>query len=253
MDTESPPDFSRMAPTLHDLSVDNDANSSSSSSSPSTSPVYSPFSDCNSDSFGSFSSPNNTHLLLVSCASDELIISLISDLDPSRPLDLRRRAALELRLLTKNKPDIHSRIARAGAIKPLVSLISSSDPQLPLVRALRSGTATARENEACALLRLSQVEENKVAIDRGVQSSRWWSSWRRAPPEERRTRPPRSTSYVRSRRTRLTAGGATGADVTADAVDSLQCDGGSAGGGLLPRLRLLAGTVEVLAEGCCPG
>ncbi|KAI4340837.1 hypothetical protein MLD38_025638 [Melastoma candidum] len=202
LDTESPPDFSRMAPTLHELSIDHDANSSSSSSSsPSTSPVYLPFSDCNSDRSESFSSPHNTHLLLVSCGSDDLIHSVISDLDssrpldPSRPLDLRRRAAFELRLLTKNKPDICSRIDRADAIKPLVSLISSSDPQLqeycvtailnialcddnkglivssgaigPLMRALRSGKATARENAACALLWLSQVEENKTAISRG--------------------------------------------------------------------------------------
>ncbi|KAI4321476.1 hypothetical protein MLD38_034849 [Melastoma candidum] len=164
------------------------------SSSPSTSSVYSPFSHCNSDRSGSFSSPDHTHLLLVSCASDDLLLSLVSDLDPSRPLDLRRRAALDLRLLTKNNPDIRSRIARAGAVKPLVSLISSSDPQLqeycvtsilnlslcddnkgvivssgairPLVRALRSGTATTRANAACALLWLSQAEENKAAIGR---------------------------------------------------------------------------------------
>ncbi|BAT98099.1 hypothetical protein VIGAN_09171600 [Vigna angularis var. angularis] len=36
----------------------------------------------------------------------------------------------------------------------------------PLVRALSTGTATAKENAACALLRLSQVEENKAAIGR---------------------------------------------------------------------------------------
>ncbi|KAK2992940.1 hypothetical protein RJ640_009449 [Escallonia rubra] len=36
----------------------------------------------------------------------------------------------------------------------------------PLVRALKSGTSTAKENVVCALLRLAQFDENKVMIGR---------------------------------------------------------------------------------------
>lgn len=155
------------------------------------------FSDCNSDRSGEFpSASSQSRRLLVACASDDsedFIRQLVRDLD-SCCLDEQKQAALEIRLLAKNKPENRVRIARAGAIKPLIALISSSDPQLqeygvtsilnlslcdenkeliagsgaikPLVRALRTGTATAKENAACALLRLSQIEENKVAIGR---------------------------------------------------------------------------------------
>lgn len=37
---------------------------------------------------------------------------------------------MEIRLLAKNKPENRLKIARAGAIKPLISLISSTDLQL---------------------------------------------------------------------------------------------------------------------------
>ncbi|KAK3423388.1 hypothetical protein EUGRSUZ_F00481 [Eucalyptus grandis] len=127
------------------------------------------------------------------CASDDLICLLVRDLD-SCCLDKQKQAALKIRCLTKNKPENRVRIARAGAIKPLITLISSSDPEVqeysvtailnlslcdenkkmiaaygaikPLVRALREGTSTVKENAACALLHLSQIEENKVAIGR---------------------------------------------------------------------------------------
>ncbi|XP_022772917.1 U-box domain-containing protein 4-like [Durio zibethinus] len=158
----------------------------------------SPFSDCNSDRSGEFpSTSSQSRPLLLACAnsenSDELIQQLVSDLD-SCSIDEQKHAALELRLLAKNKPENRIKIAKAGAIKPLISLISSSDPDLqengvtailnlslcdenkeliassgaikPLVRTLRTGTSTAKENAACALLRLSQIEENKVAIGR---------------------------------------------------------------------------------------
>ncbi|KAJ6724867.1 U BOX DOMAIN-CONTAINING [Salix viminalis] len=99
---------------------------------------------------------------------------------------------MEIRLLAKNRPENRLKIAKTGAVKPLISLISSSDSQLqeygvtaifnlslcdenkgliassgaikPLPRALKTGTSMAKENAACALLRLSQLEENKVAI-----------------------------------------------------------------------------------------
>ncbi|KAL8170558.1 hypothetical protein V2J09_022362 [Rumex salicifolius] len=101
---------------------------------------------------------------------------------------------MEIRLLAKNKPENRIKIARAGAIGPLISLISSTDLQLqeygvtailnlslydknkeliadygaikPLVTALRTGTATSKENAACALLRLSQIEQSNIAIGR---------------------------------------------------------------------------------------
>ena len=94
----------------------------------------------------------------------------------------------------KNKPENWLKIMKVGAVKPLISSISSADPQLqeygvttilnlslcnenkefiassdaikPLVRALRLGTPMAKENSACALLRLSQVNENKSVIGR---------------------------------------------------------------------------------------
>lgn len=97
---------------------------------------------------------------------------------------------MEIRLLAKNKPENRIKIAKAGAIKPLISLVTSQDLQLqeygvtailnlslcdenkeliassgaikPLVRALNSGTSTAKENAACALLRLSQVDSRYI-------------------------------------------------------------------------------------------
>ncbi|KAL8127961.1 uncharacterized protein LOC141721823 [Apium graveolens] len=155
------------------------------------------FSDCNSDRSGEFSSTSVTsRQMLTSCAtvnSDDMIEQLVSDLDSSC-VDDQKLAALELRLLAKNKPENRIKIAQAGAIKPLISLILSTDLQLqeygvtailnlslcdenkaliasagaikPLVKALRIGNSTAKENAACALLRLSQVEENKIAIGR---------------------------------------------------------------------------------------
>ncbi|KAL5988208.1 hypothetical protein ACLOJK_035971 [Asimina triloba] len=156
------------------------------------------FSDCNSDQSGEFSSASAQHrrLFLASISensSDDLISQLVADLE-SCSIDSQRQAALELRLLAKNKTENRLKIARAGAVKPLISLIQSSDVQLqeygvtailnisicsetkdlivaagaikPLVRALRSGTPTAKENAAIALLRLSEVEENKIVIGR---------------------------------------------------------------------------------------
>ncbi|KAJ0249851.1 hypothetical protein HA466_0152800 [Hirschfeldia incana] len=157
------------------------------------------FSDCNSDRSGEFpSASSESRRLLLSCASDnsdDLIRHLVAHLDSSCcSVDEQKQAAMEIRLLSKNKPENRIKIAKAGAVKPLVSLISSPDLQLqeygvtailnlslcdenkdliassgaikPLVRALKMGTPTAKENAACALLRLSQVEDNKVAIGR---------------------------------------------------------------------------------------
>ncbi|XXG64794.1 hypothetical protein AAC387_Pa05g2651 [Persea americana] len=155
------------------------------------------FSDCNSDISGEFSTTSSQNrLLLLSCSSensDDFIRQLVSDLESSS-IDLQRQAAMQIRLLAKNKEENRLKIARAGAVKPLISLVQSADPQLqefgvtailnlslceenkdliagsgaikPLIRALRAGNPTSKENAACALLRLSQVEENKLAIGR---------------------------------------------------------------------------------------
>ncbi|KAJ4971510.1 hypothetical protein NE237_004609 [Protea cynaroides] len=67
----------------------------------------------------------------------------------SRPQEYGVTAILNLSLCDENK----ELIMVSGAIRPLV-------------KALQTGTVTAKENAACALLRLSQVEENKTAIGR---------------------------------------------------------------------------------------
>lgn len=155
------------------------------------------FSDCNSDRSGEFpTGSSESRRLLMACVSensDDLIRQLVADLE-SCSIDDQKQAAMEIRLLAKNKSENRLKIAKAGAIKPLISLISSSDLQVqengvtailnlslcdenkeliassgaikPLVRALKSGTSTAKENAACALLRLSQLEENKTLIGR---------------------------------------------------------------------------------------
>ncbi|KAG9440418.1 hypothetical protein H6P81_020583 [Aristolochia fimbriata] len=180
---DAPVSYSYMGRNFSDLS-----NGDSSSSA---------FSDCNSDRSGEFTAASSqTRRLLLSCASDnsdEVIQQLVSDLE-SCSIESQRQAALELRLLAKNKQENRIKIAQSGAVRPLVSLISSSDSQLqeygvtailnlslcdenkdliaasgaikPLVKALRTGTATAKENAACALFRLSQVEDHKLPIGR---------------------------------------------------------------------------------------
>lgn len=190
METEIQANYTYMGRSFNDLSI-NDSSSSA-------------FSDCNSDRSGEFpptttsAAQSSRRRMLIACASDNsdddlLIQNLVSDLD-SCSIDDQKQAAMELRLLAKNKPENRLKIARAGAIEPLISLISSSDAQLqengvtailnlslcdenkeiivcsgairPLVKALKIGTSTAKENAACALLRLSQVEENKEEIGR---------------------------------------------------------------------------------------
>ncbi|XP_077233809.1 ARM repeat superfamily protein [Tasmannia lanceolata] len=182
MEMDAPASYSYLRRNFRDLSNENSSASA--------------FSDCNSDRSGEFSTSSQKRRLLIASAtdnSDDLIRQLVSDLE-SCSIDGQRQAALEIRLLAKNKQENRIKIAQAGAVKPLISLISSSDPQLqeygvtaifnlslcdenkdlivayggikPLVKALKIGTATAKENAACALLRLSQIDENKIAIGR---------------------------------------------------------------------------------------
>ncbi|EXB43805.1 U-box domain-containing protein 4 [Morus notabilis] len=168
METENPSNYTYMGRTFSDLSVDDDSSA---------------FSDCNSDRSGEFpTASNQSRRLLIACAtdnSDELIRQLVSDLE-SCSIEDQKQAAMEIRLLAKNKSENRLKIAKAGALQEYgvtailnlslcdenKELIASSGAIKPLVRALRTATATAKENAACALLRLSQVEENKVAIGR---------------------------------------------------------------------------------------
>lgn len=203
METENPAELAhlqgrRSHRSFCDLGVSDDPSSTSAA-----------FSDCSSDRSGEFqsASAHASRRLLVGCAcasvpptaasdspDDGFISQLVSELG-SCSIEEQRLAAMEIRLLAKNNPDNRVRIAQAGAIKPLVSIISSSsDPLLqeygvtailnlslcdenkeaiaasgairPLVKALKVGTPAAKENAACALLRLSQLEENKAAIGR---------------------------------------------------------------------------------------
>ncbi|KAK6790748.1 hypothetical protein RDI58_009829 [Solanum bulbocastanum] len=101
--------------------------------------------------------------------SDELIPQLVSNLE-SNSIDVHKQAAMEIRLLAKNKPENPSRVRCHDCAKSLCDenkeLIVESGAIKPLVRALKIGNSTAKENSACALLRLSQIEENKIAIER---------------------------------------------------------------------------------------
>ncbi|KAJ0085880.1 hypothetical protein Patl1_08824 [Pistacia atlantica] len=180
MEKEKPVNFTYMGQSFGDMNDDSSA-----------------FSDCNSDRSGEFpTASSESRRLLMACVSensDDLIRQLVADLE-SCSIDEQKQAAMEIRLLAKNKSEDRIKIAKAGAIKPLISFISSSDLQLqeygvtailnlslcdenkelialsgaikPLVRALKTGTPAAKENAACALLRLSQIEENKMAIGR---------------------------------------------------------------------------------------
>ncbi|KAG4389219.1 hypothetical protein AAZX31_06G042600 [Glycine max] len=148
---------------------------------------FSAFSDCNSDRSAEFPTPSSEN-------SDELIRQLVLKL-VSCSIEEQKQATMEIRLLAKNKQENRPKIAKAGAIQPLISLLPSSDLQLQeyvvtailnlslcdenkeliashgavkaLVAPLERGTATAKENAACALVRLSHNrEEEKVAIGR---------------------------------------------------------------------------------------
>ncbi|KAH9304416.1 hypothetical protein KI387_008820, partial [Taxus chinensis] len=121
-----------------------------------------------------------------------VVKSLVEDLNAGKSIESQRNAAAELRLLAKNKMENRVMIGRAGAIKPLVFLLHSIDPQTqenivtallnislcdsnkteitsagaikPLIHVLKTGTSVAKQNAACTLLSLSLVDENKISI-----------------------------------------------------------------------------------------
>ncbi|MCO5600255.1 hypothetical protein L7F22_054365 [Adiantum nelumboides] len=110
----------------------------------------------------------------------------------SGQLHLQRAAAAELRLLAKDSTENRIRIAEAGAIPYLVTLLSTHDTEaqenavtallnlsihedikgavvqagaIPLiVKVLKCGSMEARENAAATLFSLSSVNENKLTI-----------------------------------------------------------------------------------------
>lgn len=158
------------------------------------------FSECNSDRSGEFtvtaiSSQLNLGNLPSTTSdlySDSVVDSLIADLSDESGLDTQLRAARDLRLLAKHSPENRIRIARAGAVRPLVVLISSPNREVQeqgvtailnlslceenaseiasagairgLIIALKTGTSIARENAAIALQRLGQSADLRAAI-----------------------------------------------------------------------------------------
>lgn len=123
---------------------------------------------------------------------DRTAITALLDKLASNNIEQQRAAAGELRLLAKRNADNRVCIAEAGAIPPLVDLLSSSDPRtqehavtallnlsinesnkgtivnagaIPdIVDVLKTGSMEARENAAATLFSLSVLDENKVQI-----------------------------------------------------------------------------------------
>ncbi|KAF5751468.1 U-box domain-containing protein 13-like [Tripterygium wilfordii] len=116
---------------------------------------------------------------------------LLCKLTSGNPED-QRSAAGEIRLLAKRNADNRVAIAEAGAIRPLVELLSTSDSRTQehavtallnlsicednkgsiitsgavpgIVHVLKKGSMEARENAAATLFSLSVVDDNKVTI-----------------------------------------------------------------------------------------
>ncbi|KAJ7298899.1 hypothetical protein O6H91_07G123800 [Diphasiastrum complanatum] len=120
-----------------------------------------------------------------------VIEGFVKDLHSSSE-EIQRNAAAELRLLAKYNMENRILISYAGAIQPLVTLLTSTDLQTqenavtallnlsindnnkseiaaagaidPLVTVLEVGTSEAKENAAATLFSLSVMDENKVLI-----------------------------------------------------------------------------------------
>ncbi|URD94680.1 spotted leaf 11 [Musa troglodytarum] len=170
----SPPEFRRRMSRTYSESTDSTA----------------PFSECRSDRTGDLDG-------LLVCSdddfSDEMVRGFILDLE-SPSVESQLRAVMVLRFLAKSSTENRLRIARAGAVAPLVALLSHPDPQLQehgvtailnlslcdenkapiaaagavchLVSALRAGTPAARENAACAIFRLAQLDDLPAILGR---------------------------------------------------------------------------------------
>ncbi|PRQ27347.1 putative aminoacyltransferase, E1 ubiquitin-activating enzyme [Rosa chinensis] len=121
----------------------------------------------------------------------EEITTLVEKLS-SCQLEVQRKAAMKIRLLSKENPENRILIARSGGIPPLVQLLSYPDSKIQqhavtallnlsidetnkklitreeaipaIIEVLKTGSTEARENSAAALFSLSMLDENKVKI-----------------------------------------------------------------------------------------
>ncbi|XP_048431506.1 protein spotted leaf 11-like [Pyrus x bretschneideri] len=118
MEMENPSNFSYMGRNCSDLSIGDNSSA---------------FSEYNSDRSGEFpTTSSQSRQLLIACASDnsdDMIQQHVAVLEAGSTEE-QKQAAMEIRLLAKNKSENRLKIARNGAIKPLLSLLSSSDQQL---------------------------------------------------------------------------------------------------------------------------
>lgn len=121
----------------------------------------------------------------------EEILSLVENLSSSQ-LDGQRKAAMKIRMLSKENPENRVLIASSGGIPPLVQLLSYPDPKIqehavtallnlsidetnkriitregaipPIIEILQSGSIEAKENSAATLFSLSMLDEIKVTV-----------------------------------------------------------------------------------------
>ncbi|KAL0921707.1 hypothetical protein M5K25_008807 [Dendrobium thyrsiflorum] len=137
----------------------------------------------------------STEILDISSPEEvEPVVKLCAEtlMNSSSPIESKRTAAAQIRLLAKHRSDFRELIGISGAIQALIPLLRSTDPAAqenavtallnlslqesnktpitdagaikPLVYALRTGTSTAKQNAACALLNLSMIEDNRITI-----------------------------------------------------------------------------------------
>ncbi|CAH9093736.1 unnamed protein product [Cuscuta europaea] len=130
----------------------------------------------------------HTETVTASCIEE-----LIRDLK-SQSTDLQTKAAAELRYLAKHNTENRVIIGNSGAIKPLVSLLTSDSAETqehavtallnlsinenvktviaemgasePLIHVLRAGNPVAKENAAAAIFSISLLEEYRIKIGR---------------------------------------------------------------------------------------
>ncbi|GFZ10160.1 ARM repeat superfamily protein [Actinidia rufa] len=189
METEVQANYTYMGRSLRELSIKDNSSSA--------------FSDCNSDLSGEFPTVSSqSRRLLIDCASDnsdDLIQQLVSDLESSS-IDEKKQAAMEIRLLAKNKPENRLKIgahrrfrshqaSRQSAQERHIngegkrrlrsaSIIASRGEQNPdrtvrsdslLVNLLETGNFRGKKDASTALYTLCAVKENKIrAVESGI-------------------------------------------------------------------------------------
>jgi hypothetical protein len=121
----------------------------------------------------------------------EDIPSLVKDLS-SVHLDVQRKAAKKIRILSKENPENRAQILENGGLPALISLVSYPDKKIQentvtallnlsidetnkiliakggaiplIIEVLKNGSIEGQENSAAALFSLSMIDENKAAI-----------------------------------------------------------------------------------------